>query len=117
VLSTDAHKKEISGYKEHTTNNEMELVAVLEALKTLKRTGLSVAIYTDSQLVVGWLSGTYRVKEAHIAMLVRQINIMVQDKGLSLELFHVKAHSGNAGNERANLLAQLETAKAKAKKG
>ena len=89
-------------------------MAVLEALKTLRRTGLSVAIYTDSQLVVGWLSGEYRAREPHIAQLVAQIKTVVEGKYLALDLFHVKAHSGNAGNERANRLAQAAAAQAKA---
>jgi ribonuclease HI len=114
VLSAGDHRKEVAGHKPHTTNNEMELMAVLEALKTLKRTGLSVAIYTDSQLVVGWLSGEYRAREPHIAQLVAQIKTVVEGKYLALDLFRVKAHSGNAGNERANRLAQAAAAQAKA---
>lgn len=113
-LGARGNYKEIAGRKPHTTNNEMELMAVLEALKALKCTGLSVAIYTDSQLVVGWLSGEYRAREPHIAQLVAQIKTVVESKYLALDLFHVKAHSGNAGNERANRLAQAAAAQAKA---
>ncbi len=113
-LGSHRNYKEITGRKPHTTNNEMELVAVLEALKVLKRTGLSVAIYTDSLLVVGWLSGEYCAREPHIAQLVAQIKTVVEGKYLALDLFHVKAHSGNAGNERANRLAQAAAAQAKA---
>jgi ribonuclease HI len=114
VLSTGQHQKEIAGRKPHTTNNEMELVAVLEGLRALKLTGLSVVIYTDSQLVVGWLSGEYRAKEPHIAQLVAQIKTVVEGKYLALDLFHVKGHSGNAGNERAHRLARAAAAQAKA---
>ena len=113
VLSAGEHQKEIAGHVAHTTNNEMELVAVLEALKAIKRTGLSVAIFTDSQLVIGWLTGTHKVKADHIAELVAQIKTIVEGKYLALDLFHVKGHSGNAGNERANRLAQNEARIAK----
>ncbi len=115
VLSAGDHRKEVAGHKPHTTNTEMELMAVLEALKTLKRTGLSVAIYTDSLLVVGWLSGEYRAKEPHIAQLVAQIKTVVEGKYLALDLFHVKGHSGNAGNERANRLAKAQAQRARRK--
>ena len=113
VLSAGQHRKEIAGRKPHTTNNEMELTAVLEALKALQRTGLSVAIYTDSQLVIGRLTGEYKVKADHIAELVRAINTMAEAKFLAIDWYHVKGHSGNAGNERANRLAQAAARQAK----
>jgi len=115
VLSAGQQQKEIAGRKPHTTNNEMELMAVLEALKALKRTGLSVAIYTDSLLVVGWLSGEYRAREPHIAQLVAQIKTVVEGKYLALDLVHVKGHSGNVGNERANRLARAQAQRARRK--
>ncbi len=114
VLMAGEHKKEIAGHKPHTTNNEMELTAVLEALKIIKLTGLSVAIYTDSQLVIGWLTGAYKVKADHIAELVRAIKTLAEAKFLAIDWFHVKGHSGNAGNARADQLAQAAAAQAKA---
>jgi ribonuclease HI len=113
VLSAGTHHKEIAGRVAHTTNNEMELMAVLEALRAIKHTGLSVAIYADSQLVIGWLTGAYKVKADHIAELVRAIKTMAEAKFLAIDWFHVKGHSGNAGNERANRLAQNEARIAK----
>jgi ribonuclease HI len=113
VLMAGEHKKEIAGRKPHATNNEMELMAVLEALKALKRTGLSVAIYTDSQLVVGLLAGDHHTKKPHLQAIVRDIKTVAEGKYLALDFFHVKAHSGNPGNERANKLAQNEVRIAK----
>jgi ribonuclease HI len=86
----------------------MELVAVLEALKALKMTGLSVAIYTDSQLVIGWLTGANKVKADHIAELVRDIKTVVEAKYLAVDWYHVKGHNGNAGNTRADQLARKQ---------
>lgn len=53
-------KKELSGGYRRTTNNRMELMAVIKALEALKREGLKITIYSDSQYVVkavseGWL--------------------------------------------------------------
>lgn len=113
VLSAGEHKKEIAGRVAHTTNNEMELLAVYQALKALKRTGLSVAIYTDSKLVIGLLNDSYHTRKPHLQKIVRDIKQIVEGKYLALDLFHVKGHSGNTGNERANRLAQNEVRTAK----
>lgn len=105
-LGSSGNYKEISGHRSSATNNEMELVAVLEALKALKRTGLSVAIYTDSQLVIGLLAGNYSTKKPHLQALVRDIKTMVECKYLAVDWFYVKGHNGNSNNMRADQLAR-----------
>ena len=113
VLSTGQRRKEVAGRKPHTTNNEMELAAVCEALKALKRSGLSVAIYTDSMLVINLLANGHQTKKSHLAVLVREIKELVVAKNLRCDRFHVNGHSGDPGNERANALARIEARKAK----
>lgn len=105
-LGSSGNYKEISGHRALATNNEMELLAVLEALKTLKRTGLSVAIYTDSQLVIGLLTGDYNTKKPHLQALVRDIKTVVENKFLSVDWFHVNGHAGDTNNTRADQLAR-----------
>ncbi len=60
ILRSGAHETELSGGEAATTNNRMELTAVIEGLRRLKR-GVSVAIYTDSRYVMDgaakWLAG------------------------------------------------------------
>jgi ribonuclease HI len=113
VLSAGAHRKEVAGGKAYTTNNAMELTAVLEALKALKRTGLSVAIYTDSMLVINLLANGHQTRQPHLAVLVRRIRELVATKALAVDFIHVKGHTGIPGNERANALARIEARKAK----
>ncbi|MEP7257176.1 MAG: ribonuclease HI [Flavitalea sp.] len=60
ILQWGSRSKEISGGFRRTTNNRMELMAVIEALKSLNKEGLSIMVYSDSQYVVrafeeGWL--------------------------------------------------------------
>ena len=60
ILFWGGHKKELSGGYRYTTNNRMELMAVIAGLEALKKEGLKVTIYSDSQYVVkaveqGWL--------------------------------------------------------------
>ena len=60
VLRSGTREKRLSGGFRRTTNNRMELRAVIEGLKTLKRSGLSVKVVSDSQYVTeavtqGWL--------------------------------------------------------------
>jgi ribonuclease HI len=61
ILLSGTHRKELSQGYTHTTNNRMELMAVIAGLKALKKTGQNVTIYSDSQYVVkaieeGWLN-------------------------------------------------------------
>ncbi|HPG12913.1 MAG TPA: ribonuclease HI [Chitinophagaceae bacterium] len=61
ILMSGNHRKEISAGYQHTTNNRMELMAVIAGLKALKKDGMKVTIYSDSQYVVkavqeGWLN-------------------------------------------------------------
>ena len=61
ILRCGQHEKELSGGEEKTTNNRMELTAVIEGLKALNRP-CDVTIYSDSQYVVngitkGWAAG------------------------------------------------------------
>ena len=60
ILAFGDHTKEIKGGEAHTTNNRMELMAVIAGLKSLKKEGMNVTVYSDSQYVVraieeGWL--------------------------------------------------------------
>ena len=62
VLLSGKYRKEISGGYRKTTNNRMELLAVIAGLEALKKTGMNVTIYSDSKYVVdavekGWLWG------------------------------------------------------------
>jgi len=107
-LGSSGNYKEISGHRQSATNNEMELVAVLEALKAIKRTGLSVAIYTDSQLVIGLLGGNYTTKKPHLQALVRDIKTVVECKYLAVDCFHVNGHAGDTNNMRADQLARKQ---------
>ena len=70
ILMYNEHKKEISGANKETTNNIMELTAVVEALKLLKHE-CNVKIYSDSAYVVnafknGWISNWMKMDGGHL---------------------------------------------------
>lgn len=61
VLMSGQHRKELSQGYTHTTNNRMELMAVIAGIKAMKKEGMKITIYSDSQYVVnavekGWLN-------------------------------------------------------------
>jgi len=65
ILISGSHRKELSQGYRHTTNNRMELMAVIAGLQALKKKGMQVTIYSDSQYVVkaweeGWLKNWIR---------------------------------------------------------
>lgn len=105
ILVAGERRKEISGYEVVTTNNQMELTAVLKALETIKVKGVKVKVVTDSEGVIGWLTGKWKAKKLHIANLRDRILVVASDKSLTLDFEQVKGHSGHEHNERADKLA------------
>ena len=113
LLAYQGTERELFGGEPHTTNNRMELTAVIEALKALKRP-CHVALYTDSQYVqkgiLEWIKGWERngwktaarqpVKNADLWMRLNQEAARHQ-----IAWHWVKGHAGHPGNERADRLA------------
>lgn len=107
------HRKEISGYELDTTNNRMELIAAIEALKLLKRRS-DVELYTDSvylkngmtEWLEGWIANNWRKKhsgEVKNADLWKILNSLSLEHNIIWKW--VKGHANNEGNIIADKLA------------
>ena len=121
-LKSGATEKELFGGELDTTNNRMELTAVIEGLAALKRP-CKVVLYLDSQYVrqgitewikgwkaKGWITSTKQpVKNAE---LWKRLDALVSTGGHQIEWRWVKGHSGDPGNERADMLANKGVQKA-----
>ena len=110
LISGQARKELSQGYKT-TTNNRMELLAVITGLKALKKKGLEVTIYSDSQYVInsvqkGWLKNWIRTnfaggkKNKDLWMDYHQT---AQD--FTVKFVWVKGHAENVFNNRCDVLA------------
>ena len=113
LLQASGVEKELSGGEANTTNNRMELTAVIRALEALKRPS-SVAVYTDSQYVQkgisqwihnwkrnGWRTADKKpVKNADLWQMLDSLT-----RQHTIQWIWVKGHAGNPGNERADRLA------------
>ncbi len=110
VLKSGRHYRELSGGFECTTNNRMELLAVIKGLEALKLPGSDVTVYTDSKYVSdavnkGWLAGWEK------SNFKKKKNIDLWKMFLELYRKHnvrfvwVKGHSNIEGNERCDRLA------------
>ncbi len=113
VLVWNGVEKDISGHAEDTTNNRMELTAVIEALNLLKRP-CQVKIYTDSKYVLqgatewmkGWKARGWKKadrKPVENSDLWKKLEIALDKHTVSWEW--VKGHSGHDYNDRADALA------------
>ena len=98
-------EKVLSGGASDTTNNRMELTALLEGLRVLKKP-CHVTVFTDSQNVIGWLTLSWSRKDTEIARLINEIDKIVQLGHHRLEFVKVKAHSGDPINERCDRIAK-----------
>jgi ribonuclease HI len=115
VLMSGGHEREISGAEAATTNNRMELLAVINALRALKRR-VSARVYTDSQYVrlgitewiAGWKARGWRTADRRPVKnqdLWEQLDALAA--GHNVEWHWVKGHSGVPGNERCDVLANM----------
>ncbi|WP_456399449.1 ribonuclease HI [Persephonella sp.] len=121
ILKYNRHQKILKGGKENTTNSEMEIKAVLEALKVLKEP-CEVELYSDSEYVVntiknwihnwaknGWKSS--KKKEiSHKNMWKEIYNLMNIHK---IHPVWIKAHAGHEENELCDKIAKEEASKFK----
>lgn len=120
ILRCGSTEKELSGGESSTTNNRMELLAVINGLSALNRK-CSVTIYTDSQYVVNgivkgwaesWKKNGWRKKDKKPAL-----NADLWDMLLNLLSEHeysfvwLKGHAGHPENERCDALAVAQSQK------
>ncbi|MAO46547.1 MAG: ribonuclease HI [Crocinitomicaceae bacterium] len=110
VLLSGKHRKEMSGAFRMTTNNRMELLAVIIALEELKFKGTDVTIYSDSKYVVdavskgwvfNWVKKNFKDKK-NSDLWKRFLKIYSDHK---VKFVWVKGHAGNELNEVADRLA------------
>lgn len=114
VLMAGKHRKELFGGEKETTNNRMEMMAVIRGAEALKK-GCSVDIYTDSQYVMKgmteWLEG-WKARGWRTAgrQAVKNVDLWQRlDKALDrheIKWYWVRGHTGVPENERADELAR-----------
>jgi ribonuclease HI len=111
ILMSGHHRKELSAGYRLTTNNRMELMAVIAGLKALKKPSQHVTIYSDSQYVVkafseGWLKNWIRTdfkggkKNADLWKEFHELS-----QAHHLKFIWVKGHANNPFNNRCDELA------------
>lgn len=117
VMKFGQHQREVSGHMPSpTTNNRMEMIAVLMGLRALTRP-MPVTIYCDSAYVLngytqylpkwkknGWVAGRGKDRRPVVNRDIWEaLDAEIKKHGVRWQ--HVKGHSGNEGNERADELA------------
>ena len=124
ILRSGKHESELSGAEGHTTNNRMELTAVIEGLRAIKKPA-EVRVHTDSKYVmdgarswlISWKARGWKTadkKPVKNEDLWRALDDE-QQRHLSVDWTWVPGHSGHAENERADFLARSAILNLKAK--
>jgi len=115
VIENEKSVNKLYGYEKNTTNNRMEIVAAIKALKTFSEKS-DIIIYTDSKYLMNginvwinnWKKNNWKtsnkkdVKNVDLWKIIDELNLKH-----NIEWNWVKGHSGNPGNEMADDLANL----------
>jgi len=111
ILKWGNTEKELSGGYRKTTNNRMELMAVIAALEVLKKEGLPVTVYSDSQYVVkaveqgwlkNWIATDFKGGKKNKDLWLRFFELSKKHR---IKFVWVKGHASNAFNNRCDILA------------
>jgi len=113
IVATDETVTELGGREDHTTNNRMELLAVISALESVPRE-IEMTIYTDSayvlngstRWVVGWQKNKWKTSQKEDVLnrdLWERMISATTHKIIDWKL--LKGHAGHAGNERCDVIA------------
>ncbi len=110
ILKYGGHSKELSQGYRLTTNNRMELMAVIAGLEAIKKLGIPVTIYSDSKYVVeavkqGWIWGWEKKDFKNKKNPDLWKRYIILHKKYKPEFVWVKGHAGHLENERCDELA------------
>lgn len=110
ILKFNGHEKELAQGFRLTTNNRMELLAVIVGLEAIKKDGIAITIYSDSKYVVdsvekGWIWSWLKknfAKKANADLWQRYIPL---HNKLKPKFVWIKGHAGHPENERCDQIA------------
>jgi len=111
ILMWGDQKKELSAGYRRTTNNRMELMSVIAGLEALKKNGLGLTIYSDSQYVVkaieegwlnNWMATDFKGGKKNKDLWLRYYDL---SRNFTIKMIWVKGHASNPFNNRCDELA------------
>ena len=111
ILLWGGHRKELSGGYRRTTNNRMELMAVIAGLEALKKEGLKITIYSDSQYIVksvqegwlkNWIATNFKGGKKNKDLWLYYHELAQKN---NIRFIWVKGHADNPNNNRCDELA------------
>ena len=114
IINNDGEILKISGSEKNTTNNKMELMAPISALKKISK-NKKIKIYTDSKYVkLGitewihkWIKNNWQTsKKENVKNKELWLELYELNKSFEISWIWIKAHAGNSLNEEVDLLAK-----------
>lgn len=111
-LSGNIDDKILSDYGITNTvvsNPTAEFLAFAEVIKIISSINVKITFFIDYIGVSNWMSGKWKTKASYIKKIKDVTNDIIKKNNLSVDVKHVPGHSGNYGNDQADLMAKSET--------
>lgn len=108
VLTCDEHVRELAGAELQTTNNRMELQAIVRGLAAIRKP-CTITVFSDSKYAIGALTGNQARANLDLGGEAQLHVSRIATLGGRVSFEHVNGHAGNPQNERCDQLAREQT--------
>ncbi len=102
--------EQVGWYLGHATNNTAEYMGLIKCLELARQFGAkSLTVYSDSELLVNQVHGTYRVKKDHLMVLHKRVQGVIRQYGFGFLIRHIPREQNHTADRLARLAIRMKS--------